>query len=188
MNDKLIYTFRDNAFYTPLIKAAEELEQKRLVDLYNHYHKTRFAVKDFINQLNEIDYDWKVMYIDLLNGLDKIEINLEENPELAEEWFKLSSDLTNDMLEKQQTADLIASYIKEGLYTSSRGLREASNKEQAARAFGEGLKTELDKMTDRFLQIKKLDPKARFMESEGSWRLELMGDYKWNFSNSGLSH
>lgn len=188
MNDKLIYTFKDNSFYTPLIEAAENIEQKRLVDLYNHYHKTKYRVDDFINQLNNIDYDWRVMYVNLLNGLDKVEINLEENPELAEEWFKLSSNLMEDMIDKQQTADLIASYIKEGLYTSTRGLREATNKEKSLRAFGDGLKTELDKLTDRFQQIKKLDPKAKFVETEGNWKLELMGDYKWNFTNSGLNH
>lgn len=186
MAEKRIYTFKDNSFYDPMIEKAETLEKKRFVDLYNHYHKTKYTVETLVGQLDAIEYDWRRMYVDILNGLER-KTDIATDEKLTEEWWDLAEDLLTDLSNQRMNAELLAMQMLEKGLTSSQKI-EIKKQMDASRGFAAGLERESERLSNKYGQIKGLDLKASFQESQGDWRLELKGDYSWQFSDSNISH
>ena len=59
---------------------------------------------------------------------------------------------------------------------------------RADTAFKNGLEVEASQALKRFKQLKAINPKTTFRESEGQWKYELYGDYAWKFPGSNVSH
>lgn len=187
MKGKKIYTFNDREFFNPLINEAEKIEKKRFVDLYNHYHKDKknLTEAELVGGLNELGYEWQRMYVDILDGINPIDININTN-ELAEEWFDVASDLMLDICKQE----LVVERAKYELANAASG----SNVVKMTRDLGDqtkfynGLKREEERLLHRFKQMKNLDYKTTFKESQGDWSLELYGDFKWKFPGSKVNH
>lgn len=191
MANNYVYTFKDSSFYSPLIQEAEKVEKKRFVDLYNKYHHTKYTEEDLVGGLEQIGYDWKRMYVDILDGIDPIQIPAD-NEQLMDEWNNLIGDVLNDASNHEMLAELALMQIEEGLNKSEKIKLE--RKARRERNYAKGFKHEADRATHRFAQMKSLDVNTKIKETQSvgdsnkqiNW--ELYGDFAWKFPGSKVTH
>lgn len=191
MTNNYVYTFKDSSFYTPLIQEAEKVEKKRFVDLYNKYHHTKYTEKDLVDSLEQIGYDWKRMYVDILDGINPIQMPID-NEQLMNEWTDLVGDVLNDAFNHEMLAELALMQIEDGLSKSEKIKLE--RKARSERNYAKGFKHEADRATYRFAQMKNLDVNTKIKETQSvgdsnkqiNW--ELYGDFAWKFPGSKITH
>lgn len=191
MANNYIYTFKDSGFYSPLIQEAEKVEKKRFVDLYNKYHHTKYTEEDLVGSLEQIGYDWKRMYVDILDGIDPIQMPTG-NEQLMDEWTDLVGDVLNDAFNHEMLAELALMQIEDGLSKSDKIKLE--RKARSERNYAKGFKHEADRATHRFAQMKNLDVNTKIKETQSvgdsnkqiNW--ELYGDFAWKFPGSKVTH
>jgi len=187
MKGQKIYTFDNADFFKPLIEDAEKIEKKRFVDLYNHYHKDKpnLTEKELVGRLEEMGYEWQRMYVDILDGIDPIDININTY-QLAEEWFDVASKLVLDRCGEELGIEIAKAQLAAAL--DENDIIKLTEKIQTKTSFVQGLLREEERLTHRFQQMKNLDYKTSFKESQGNWALELYGDFSWKFPGSRVNH
>lgn len=191
MANNYVYTFKDNGFYKPLIEAAEVVEKKRFVDLYNKYHNTKYTEQELVGSLDQIGYDWKRMYVDILDGISPIQLPVD-NEQLMNEVWDLVGNVLKDAFDHEMAAELALMQIEDGLSKSDKIKLE--RKARSERNFSKGFKHEADRAIHRFAQMKNLDVNTKIKETQSvgdsnkkvNW--ELYGDFAWKFPGSKVTH
>ena len=172
-----LYTYDQQfkeAVLKTLIQQAEEIEQQRFVELCQKI----FGLNWHRDQWLETFIDWKGEYKSLLK--DPYRANV--NNKLQIDIKALTRKIVADIASKQNNINKIVNSVL------SKAELDDNMKYKELMAYKGGLELERDMVIDRFLQIRDLDSKAWFVESQGNSTLELSGDFYWIFNGSKLKH
>ena len=174
---RLLHTYEQQFKVTvlkTLIQQAEEVEKDRFVELCKKIYNLNWPRDTWI----DFFVDWKGEYKSLLKDPYRAQMNSKLQIDIDAITYRLVKDIAS----KQSNIDKIL----------SKGLSEKQLSKdityQELSAFKGGLELEKDMVIDRFLQIRNLDSKAWFVESQGNSTLELSGDFYWIFNGSKLKH